>query len=513
MKSFVRTKVINGKEYLYEITPYYDPGSGKWRQKTKYLGKNIDGGPVKKDRRGKTGHVYDFGEYLPAYWAVREYRILESLLSICSPDEASSVVLLAINRLLYPCPPASLNSWLEGIYLSKLIPDADFDEENLMLILQKISNRPVAELFSQMFSSVNDLSDQRVLFTLHLHDIPELMREKGSGLYYEEILERKLGVRIQYDPIKKTLAGFEAFHIQRAVIEDTIDKVCSGRIPGGVIVPHWDYLSPSLMNRLIQAGCQFITRTDVSYGPVSSHVLSWGEQIDHPANIRYFHGDACYIRPIHVKFGETSIPGYIFHDIKKEQVYRLAFHKNLQGVRDLIQETKDYPGTIQELVDEASGPFRRFLRVDEKNGTNLIKIDQEEMNLTVKKFGRSCVLYQGNYTWEECFTLVDLRGTLEQDMSQFISELEHDFRGYQLDHIRKGVFFIGFLTTLLKSLILNRLQIVQVPEITTFESLTTELRPIHIVKSYQPWVSPSRLTRKQKSLISFYGGIPPMIGD
>ncbi|WP_319579900.1 hypothetical protein [uncultured Methanospirillum sp.] len=513
MKPFVRTKVIKGKEYLYEVTPYYDPETGKWRQKTKYLGKNIDGEPVKKERGGKSGQIYDFGEYLPAYWAVKEYKILESLLSICSPDEASSVVLLAINRLYYPSPPANLNTWLESTYLSKLIPEADFDEENLMLLLQKISDRPVAELFSQMFSSVNDLSDQRVLFTLRLHDIPELMREKGSGLYCEEMLERELGVRIQYDPIKKTLAGFEAFQVQRAVIEDSIDRVCYGNIPGGVIVPHWDYLSPSLMMRLIHASCQFITRTDASYGPVASHVLTWGEQMDHPANIRYYHGEACYIRPFSVKFGKISVPGYILHDIKKEQADRLAFHKNLQGVRDLIQETRDYPGTIQELVNEASGPFRRFFVIVENNGSYQIRIDQDEMNLALKKLGRSCVLYQGNFTWEDCFTLVDLRGEFEKEMSQFISELERDFKGYRLERIRKGVFFICFLAMLIKYLILNRIQKIQTPEISTFESLITELRPIHIVKSYQPSVSPARLSRRQKSIVSFLGGIPPMKGD
>jgi hypothetical protein len=513
MKPFVRTKVIKGKEYLYEITPYFDQETGKWRQKTKYLGKNIDGEPVKKERIGKSGQIYDFGDYLPAYWAVKEFKILESLLTSCSPDEAASVILLAINRLLYPCPPGSLDTWLEGTYLSKLIPGADFEEDSLMLMLQKISDRPVAEVFSGMFSSINDLSDQRVLFTLRLHDIPELMREKGSGLYSEEMLERELGVRIQYDPEKKILAGFDAFQFQRAVIEDTIDRVSTGKIPGGVIVPHWDYLSPSLMLRLIHAGCPFITRTDASYGPVSSHVLTWGEQMDHPANIRYYHGEACYIRPFSVNFGKIGVPGYILHDIKKEQADRLAFHRNLQSVRDLIQETKGYPGSIQELLKEAAGPFQRFFTIEEVNGTTHIRTDQDEMNLTIKKFGRSCVLYQGDFSWEECFSLADMRGTLEQEMSLFISQFERDFRGYRIDRIRKGIFFICFLTVLIRTLIVNRLTVAQMPEIPSFESLITELKPIHIVKSYQPSVTPQRLSRKQKSIISFFGGIPPMKGD
>jgi hypothetical protein len=33
MKSFTRIKVINGQEYLYEITPYYDKEKKQIRQK------------------------------------------------------------------------------------------------------------------------------------------------------------------------------------------------------------------------------------------------------------------------------------------------------------------------------------------------------------------------------------------------------------------------------------------------------------------------------------------------
>ncbi|HUS75333.1 MAG TPA: IS1634 family transposase, partial [Methanothrix sp.] len=47
MKSFTRIKNINGQEYLYEITPYYDKEKKQTRQKSKYLGKNVNGVPVK----------------------------------------------------------------------------------------------------------------------------------------------------------------------------------------------------------------------------------------------------------------------------------------------------------------------------------------------------------------------------------------------------------------------------------------------------------------------------------
>lgn len=48
MKPIRRIKKVDGREYWYEETPYYDPVSKQTRYKnSKYLGRNIDGKPVR----------------------------------------------------------------------------------------------------------------------------------------------------------------------------------------------------------------------------------------------------------------------------------------------------------------------------------------------------------------------------------------------------------------------------------------------------------------------------------
>jgi hypothetical protein len=48
MKSFFRIKKIHGKEYKYEIMPYYDKETKKIRQKSMYIGPVNDGKVVEK---------------------------------------------------------------------------------------------------------------------------------------------------------------------------------------------------------------------------------------------------------------------------------------------------------------------------------------------------------------------------------------------------------------------------------------------------------------------------------
>ncbi len=66
MKSFTRIKKINGQEYIYEITPYYDKEKKQIRQKSKYLGKNVNGVPVKVRSQDQVPKkVLSHGEFVP----------------------------------------------------------------------------------------------------------------------------------------------------------------------------------------------------------------------------------------------------------------------------------------------------------------------------------------------------------------------------------------------------------------------------------------------------------------
>jgi hypothetical protein len=47
MKPTLRIKKINGIEYWYEDIPYYDKEKKQIRHKSKYVGKNVNGKPVR----------------------------------------------------------------------------------------------------------------------------------------------------------------------------------------------------------------------------------------------------------------------------------------------------------------------------------------------------------------------------------------------------------------------------------------------------------------------------------
>jgi hypothetical protein len=118
---FVRTKIINGNPYLYEITPYWDYQTGKQRQKSKYLGRadrplsSADSGTLSssssisssisspttgKTTLSKVKHQVDFGDAYLFHALVKELK-LDQLLKQCFPEEEAHFILLAAGyRLL-----------------------------------------------------------------------------------------------------------------------------------------------------------------------------------------------------------------------------------------------------------------------------------------------------------------------------------------------------------------------------------------------------------------------------
>ena len=84
-----RIKKINGIEYWYEDIPYYDKEKKQIRHKSKYLGRNVNGEPVRvRDALNSSENIcpvskplkaYNYGELLPLQWITDELKIGEYL--------------------------------------------------------------------------------------------------------------------------------------------------------------------------------------------------------------------------------------------------------------------------------------------------------------------------------------------------------------------------------------------------------------------------------------------------
>jgi len=121
---FKRTKVINGHEYIYEITLYRDPITKKIKQKSKYLGKQNNSNEVVKVREKlpTLKHVVSYGDSYLFNALVSELGIDKILKQCFTEEETNWILLLTGYKLLHNGSLERLSSFMETSDLFSYYP-------------------------------------------------------------------------------------------------------------------------------------------------------------------------------------------------------------------------------------------------------------------------------------------------------------------------------------------------------------------------------------------------------
>ena len=158
MKSIKRIKKINGKEYWYEDIPYYDKEKKQIRHHSKYLGKNVNGKPVKvrKVLNGDMDSIllltspltsYGYGELLPVLQIIKDLHIDWYLGEMLNEKQRDMVLTICMNRVVRPTAMHNLKTWYEGSFLSYLYPELPLSSQNISNLLAKIGDSSVPSMF------------------------------------------------------------------------------------------------------------------------------------------------------------------------------------------------------------------------------------------------------------------------------------------------------------------------------------------------------------------------------
>ncbi|MCJ7444564.1 MAG: IS1634 family transposase, partial [Methanotrichaceae archaeon] len=150
MKPTRRIKKKNGIEYWYEETPYYDKEKKQIRHKSKYLGRNVDGPPVRmrsasdeikvktKKKLTSVRSSFDYGSILTLQAIMEELSLDRYLLDLLSPTEVAMVRALAFNRIIRPMAMKNVDSWYEGTSLVLESPQINLSSQRVSEFLGRL---------------------------------------------------------------------------------------------------------------------------------------------------------------------------------------------------------------------------------------------------------------------------------------------------------------------------------------------------------------------------------------
>jgi transposase len=506
MKSFTRIKVINGQEYLYEITPYYDKEKKQIRQKSKYLGKNLNGVPVKvrsKDQIPKK--VLSHGEFIP-FRKIAEDLNLEHILSEALPaNEIWPVLCLAMNYVVRPRALTHIQSWYEGTILIENHPDLPLSSQSLSRMLSRIGESTANLDFSKAL--IQGTSTSRTL----IYDITSLssysqninLLEYGynrDGLDLPQvnlslIVDKELGIPLMYDVYPGSI-------VDVSTLKNTIKKINAQGVSDYTLIMDRGFFSTANIEELVSSNLSFIIPPASTLKSVKESISAIHNSIDDPQYLKLHQKEPLFVMPVDIDVGDIHLKGYAYYDQRREQKERNTFYRRLYELVERLKSVNLKPWMNPgEVFREIARKDARFIDWRTVDGKFVVALKKNAISQAINKLGKFILLYQGQFSWEECLSLYRGKDTVEKGFYILKNDIDLMPANVRTDSTLRGYLFIAFLALVLRMKLMSMMNKAGLNKRFSVEGLLTELEKIKVIILPDGQKITSEVTKKQREIL------------
>lgn len=458
MRPFIRVKKINGIEYLYEITPYYDPETKIIRQKSRYLGKNKDGKPIKV-RTKLPKKSYSYGEFIPLLNIIKELKVEEILHRYLPEKDVKTVLTLAQSRVAKPLTLYHISSWNEGTILSKLYGQLPLSSQSLSILLNKIGNSDLPFEFSRDLIQNVSTSNSLIYDITSLSSYSDLINLLEYGYNRDDlnapqvnlsvVMDKALGIPIMYDIYPGGI-------VEVSTLKNTIKRVKDTGIKDFNLIMDRGFFSiPNLVD-LISNDLSFVIPTPLTVKAVKQLLSNIHGEIEDANLLKTYNGEPIFVMPVTLEIGDMSVKGYSFYSQKKEQNERELLYRKLYDVVERLKKVslKKWMEP-QDVVEQIAGRFYSYIDWKVVNEGFEVAVRKKAVAQRVNRMGKFVLLYKGDFSWDECLSLYRGKDIIEKGFDFLKNDIESLPLNVQKETTLKGSLFVNFLALIIRMRLLN----------------------------------------------------------
>ena len=521
MKSTLRIKKINGIEYWYEDIPYYDKEKKQIRHKSKYVGKNINGKPVRvRDALNSSDEIssdetslpsskpinaYNYGEFLPLQKIVDELKIEEYLGDLFNEKDRNMILALALNRVIRPIAMHNIKAWYENSTLSLQWPDLPLKSQNISNLLAKVGDSDIPSMF--MGKMFRNLGTKRTL----MYDITsfssysQLINLLEYGYNRDDcdlpqvnlsmIVDKEKGIPVMYDIYPGSI-------VDVTTLKNTIRKIEAHGMENYTLVMDRGFFSKGNIEELIREKIPFIMPATMALKSVKELMSSAQKDVESPEYLHKFNKKPIFVKPVTLEQKEFRINGYCFYDPKRELDEKNAFYSRLYDVKEKLEETA-VPGwrNAAEVFKERAREMASFYSWKKIDDHFRIDIKKNAVTQRVNRMGKFFIFYYGERDWMECLTYYRERDIVEKGFKIMKNDIQSLPLNTHKDSTTKGFIFVRFIGLIIRMRLLSMMRETKIIEDYAVESLLLELEKIRKIELQNGEVIVTELTRKQKEII------------
>ena len=506
MKSFTRIKKINGQEYIYEITPYYDKEKKQIRQKSKYLGKNVNGVPVKVRSQGKIPKkVLSHGEFVPLKKITEDLKLDEILLGVLPSKEVWPVLTLAMNFALRPLALTHIQSWYEGTILSEDHPDLPISSQSLSRMLSRIgestANLEFAHGLIQRISTCSTLVYDITSLSSYSQNISLL--EYGynrDGLDLPQInlsliVDKDLGIPVMYDLYPGSISDV-------TTLTNTVKKIKAQGVQNYAMILDRGFFSTANIHEMVSADLSFIIPPTSTLKNVKEAISAIHSNIDDPENLELYEKEPLFVMPVDIEVGENKLKGYAYYDQKREQLERSTFYKRLYDLMERLKAVTLKSWMIpSEVFRETAIKDAKFIEWNAVDGKFEVSLRKNAVSQAINKMGKFILLYRGEFSWNECLSLYRSKDVVEKGFDVLKNDIELMPTNLRTNNSLRGYLFVAFLALILRMKLTRLMVNAELNKRYSVEGLLTELEKIKMMILPDGEKITTEITKKQREIL------------
>jgi len=516
MKPTVRIKRIKGKEYWYEDTPYYDPATKQIRHTSRYLGKNIDGKPVRVRTELGRGSItsvpmtaYTHGPYLPLQAVIRELHLDEYLSSLTNERETNAILALSMNRVVRPLAMHLIASWYDETSLSLTAPNLPLSSQQVSELLANLGSSGVPDAF--MTALLRDIgTDSTLVYDItSLSSYSQLLPLLEYGYNRDGLDLPQINFSLIIDVQRAIPVMYECYPgsiVDVVTLKNTVCRLQAHGIRDVTLVLDRGFFSQGNLVELLREEVSFVLPASRSLKQVKELLTEAQWDLESPQYLQGFQDDPIFVKPITLMVHESPVAGFCYYDLKREQTERNLFYIRLHDLKQDL-ESRRIPRWRRphEVFRERAGTMANYYSWQVDDDRFQIEIRKNAVSQRVNRMGKQIILTQSALDWQECLMVYRERDIVEKAFRMMKQDLQVMPLNAQKETTMKGFLFVTFIGLILRMQVVKKMKDAGLLEHYTVEGLFLELAKIKKIKLANGETSVTELTKKQRTILEKMG--------
>jgi transposase len=517
MKPARRIKKKNGIEYWYEETPYYDKEKKQIRHKSKYLGRNIDGQPVrmrsapdevKEKTKKKTASIrssFDYGSILVLQAIMKELGLDRYLEALLPPSEVSMIQALAFNRIIRPTAVKNVESWYEGTSLAIESPHINLSGQRVSELLGRLGESNVPDRFMSQLIKGTGTKNTLIYDITSLSSYSQLINlleygynrdgESLPQINLSLILDKDRGIPVMYDIFPGSISDV-------STLSGTLKKIKAHGIQNYVAVMDRGFFSLGNLCELMSNGISFIMAAKLQLNDLKHLLTEAQKDIDDVKYLHKFGKAPIFAKPITYNFDTFTVRGYVYYDPKLEQTEKQTLLSRLYDIREELLKVHLRKNSNHHAVfkEKAKG-FGNFFDWQVIDNRFDVAIKQNAVAQRMNKMGKYILFYSGDFDWMECLSIYRERDEVEKSFKALKNEIDILPLNTHSEKTTKGFIFIAFLSLIIRTRLMNMMREAKLLDKYSVELMLLQLDELRKITLADGQIFVTEMTKKQRLIL------------